>query len=43
MLTVNLDLLMADLEAISAIGDEQGDITRLVFTSVDQSARRLFE
>jgi N-carbamoyl-L-amino-acid hydrolase len=44
VLTVNLDRLMADLEAFSAIGsDGQGGITRLAFTSNDQSARRLFQ
>lgn len=44
MLTVNLDRLMADLEAFSAIGgDGQGGVTRLAFTSADQSARRLFQ
>jgi len=44
MLTVNLDRLMADLEAFSAIGgDGQGGVTRLAFTPADQSARRLFQ
>jgi hydantoinase/carbamoylase family amidase len=40
---VNLDRLLADVEAFSAIGgDGQGGVTRLAFTPVDQSARRLF-
>lgn len=44
MLTVNIDRLMADLEAFSAIGsDGQGGVTRLAFTPADQSARRLFQ
>ena len=44
VLTVNLDRLMADLEAFSAIGgDGQGGVTRLAFTPVDQSVRRLFQ
>ena len=44
MLAVNLDRLMADLKLFSTIGgDGQGGVTRLAFTSVDQSARRLFQ
>jgi beta-ureidopropionase / N-carbamoyl-L-amino-acid hydrolase len=44
MLTVNLDRLMADLEAFAAIGgDGKGGVTRLAFTPADQAARRLLE
>ncbi len=45
MLTVNLDRLMIDLEAFSALGSDGqgGGVTRLAFTSVDQSVRRLFQ
>ncbi len=44
MLAVNLDRLLADLEAFSAIGgDGQGGVTRLAFSAADQSARRLFQ
>lgn len=44
MLRVNLDRLMADLEAFSAVGgDGQGGVTRLAFTPPDQAARRLFQ
>lgn len=44
MVSVNLDRLMAGLEAFSAIGgDGKGGVTRLAFTPVDQSARRLFQ
>ncbi len=44
MLSVNLDRLLADLEAFAAIGgDGQGGVTRLAFTAADQSARRLLQ
>jgi hydantoinase/carbamoylase family amidase len=44
MLMVNLDRLMADLEAFAALGgDGKGGVTRLAFTPEDQSARRLLE
>ena len=44
MLTVNLDRLMADVEAFSAIGgDGKGGVTRLAFTPTDQSAGRLLQ
>jgi beta-ureidopropionase / N-carbamoyl-L-amino-acid hydrolase len=44
MLTVNLDRLMADLEAFAVIGgDGKGGVTRLAFTPDDQAARRLLE
>ena len=43
MLRPNLDRLMADLEAFSALGgDGQGGVTRLAFTPPDQAARGLF-
>ena len=42
MLTVNLERLLADLEAFSEIGrDEHGGVTRLAFSPADQPARRL--
>ena len=41
---VNLDRLLADLDAFAAIGgDGQGGVTRLAFTPEDQSARNLFQ
>jgi N-carbamoyl-L-amino-acid hydrolase len=44
VLAVNLDRLLADLEAFAAIGgDGQGGVTRLAFSAADQLARRLFQ
>jgi hydantoinase/carbamoylase family amidase len=43
MLTVNLERLMADLEAFAAIGaDPEGGITRLAYSEDDLRARQLF-
>jgi len=44
MLTVNLDRLLADLDAFAAIGgDGRGGVTRLAFTEADREARRLLQ
>src|SRR5574337_2114720 len=42
--TVNLDRLLAELDAFAAIGgDGHGGVTRLAFTEADRSARRLLQ
>lgn len=44
MLAVNLERLLADLDAFAAIGgDGRGGVTRLAFTEADQEARRLLQ